>query len=347
MTEPIRLSIAFAAAAVLAVIACRIVMALGLVDAPTEARKREVNAAAVPTAGGAGFGVAAIFVIQWLLAWRPDPTVLTIEAGAMAALLTGVYDDRFGLAAAVKMGLLLAIAVGLAGFGVRVDTVEPWPGLVLPLTAIGGGVGSVLWLFVTINAVNFMDGANGLSMGMAAIAGAGLAACCALAGEWRLALVAAALSGGAAGFLAWNVPGKLFAGDTGALFVGAVLGAVSLALVRSRPDWLFAPATLMLPWLSDVLLTLAWRARHGKPLMSAHRDHAYQIAMKAGLKHWQVAAMHAVWALNAAIFAVAGAVVGGYAPLAAFLVMLAIGAWVHVRVRRSAERAGLVEAKRP
>jgi UDP-N-acetylmuramyl pentapeptide phosphotransferase/UDP-N-acetylglucosamine-1-phosphate transferase len=198
-----------------------------------------------------------------------------------------------------------------------------------------------------INAVNFMDGANGLSMGMAAIAAGGLSVCCAFTGAWDLALIGAALAGGLAGFLVWNAPGRLFAGDAGALFTGAVLAAISLALVRLRPDWLFVPPTLMLPWLTDVLLTVVWRAWRRKPLFSAHRDHVYQIAMKAGLKHWQVSLIHAASAFNAAIFAVVGAVGGGYAPLVVFLVLLAISVWVHIRVRRSGEKAGLVGAGIP
>lgn len=347
MAEPLRLCLAFGLAAIAAAVACRGVMMFGIVDAPTEARKSEVHKTAVPTSGGLGFGLAALLVLQWLSGWHLDRTVQAIEAGGAAGLLIGFYDDRFRLEARIKMALLLVACIGLVVFGIRVDVLEPRPGLMVPLTAIGGGVGSVLWLFVVINAVNFMDGANGLSMGMGAIAAAGLAVCCAFTGAWELALVAAVLSGGLAGFLVWNVRGKLFAGDAGALFTGAMLAAISLALVRQRPDWLFVPPTLMLPWLTDVLLTVGWRARHGKRLLSAHRDHVYQIAMKAGLKHWQVALIHAVWALNAAIFAVVGAIGGGYAPIVVFLALLAISAWIHIRVRRSGEKAGLVGAGMP
>ena len=69
----------------------------------------------------------------------------------------------------------------------------------------------------------------------------------------------------------------------GALFVGAALAGLGLELVRQRPDLLLVPPILLLPFLSDVLLTIAWRARHGKKLFVAHRDHSYQIALKAGL----------------------------------------------------------------
>jgi UDP-N-acetylmuramyl pentapeptide phosphotransferase/UDP-N-acetylglucosamine-1-phosphate transferase len=240
---------------------------------------------------------------------------------------------------------MLAIALMLAVLGIRADVLEPWPGAVLDLPVILGVVGSALWIVVIVNAVNFMDGANGLSMGMAAIAAAGLAATASFLGAWNIALLSAALSGGLAGFLVWNVPGKLFAGDTGAYFAGAVLAGLSLELVRIRPDLLFVPPILLMPFLSDVILTVIWRAMHGKKFWEAHRDHAYQIAIKAGLKHWQVSAIHAVWALNAAIIGIVAAIVGREVPLLAFLVLLVLSTWLHLWVRKLGVKAGLVGAK--
>ena len=184
--------------------------------------------------------------------------------------------------------------------------------------------GSVLWLVVVINAVNFMDGANGLAMGMAAIAALGFAICAGFIGAWTLALLSISVAGALAGFLVWNIPGKLFVGDAGAYFTGAILGGLSLEFVRQRPDLLFVPPMLLLPFLSDVLMTLAWRSMHGKKLFVAHRDHTYQIAMKAGLRHWQVALVHAFWALNAAVVGVASTILGGHMPAIAFGALLLV-----------------------
>jgi UDP-N-acetylmuramyl pentapeptide phosphotransferase/UDP-N-acetylglucosamine-1-phosphate transferase len=239
------------------------------------------------------------------------------------------------------------IALGMALAGVRADVFEAWPGVALPLPLILAVLGSALWLVVLINAVNFMDGADGLAMGIAAVAAAGLAVAAWLVGAGDIAVAAAALAGALAGFLVWNVQGRLFVGDTGALFAGAILGGLSLELVRHRPDLLFVPPILLMPVLSDVLLTLVWRARHGKKLTEAHRDHVYQIALKAGLRHWQVAAVHAFLALNAAAVAVIAAVVGGPVPPLAFLVLLALSVWLHVWVRRLGVKAGLVGADIP
>jgi UDP-N-acetylmuramyl pentapeptide phosphotransferase/UDP-N-acetylglucosamine-1-phosphate transferase len=179
-------------------------------------------------------------------------------------------------------------------------------------------------------------------MGMGAVASLGLAVVAAMGGMWDVATLLIALSGALSGFLVWNVPGRLFAGDAGALFTGAILAGASLLIVKGRPDWLLVPPTILAPWLVDVLLTIVWRGAKGKPIFSAHRDHVYQIALKAGLKHSQVSAIHAVWAANAAALGVMAALVGGWTPLAVFAALVVVSSIVHMRVRKSGEKRGPV-----
>jgi UDP-N-acetylmuramyl pentapeptide phosphotransferase/UDP-N-acetylglucosamine-1-phosphate transferase len=348
MPEVLRILLAFALGAIPAIILCRLVMMLPVVDAPTEARK--VQKTPVPTLGGLGVAVGAsiaVLAILSLTSWNLTDAILVTFAGGVAALALGLADDTMRVPATARLILMLAIALAMTAMGVRADAFEPWPGIAIGLPVALAVIGSVLWLIVIINAVNFMDGANGVSMGMAAIAAAGLAASASFIGAWHIALLAAALSGALAGFLVWNLPGKLFVGDTGALFTGAVLGGLCLELVRLRPDLLFVPPILLMPFLSDVLLTLIWRTKHRKKLTEAHRDHVYQIAIKAGLNHWQVAGIHAVWAFNAAAVGVIAAIVGGQVPLLAFLVLLGLSTWVHIWVRRIGVRAGFVGANIP
>jgi UDP-N-acetylmuramyl pentapeptide phosphotransferase/UDP-N-acetylglucosamine-1-phosphate transferase len=348
MNEPIRILLAFALAAITSLILCRGVMALKLMDAPTEARK--IQKAPVPSVGGLGVAAAtaiSVLSISLFTGWPLNEAVLVISAGGLAAMALGLADDTLHIPAIARLFLMLATALAITAAGVRADTVEVWPGLGVQLPVVLGVAGSMLWLIVVINAVNFMDGANGVSMGMAAIGAAGLAASAGFIGAWNIALLSGALAGAIAGFLIWNVAGRLFVGDTGALGVGAVLAALSLELVRLRPDLVLLPPILLMPFLSDVLLTLAWRAKHKKNFFTAHRDHAYQIVMKAGLKHWQVAGIHAVWALNAAIIGVLAAITGGQVTTIAFVLLLAISTWLHWWIRRSGVRAGLVGANIP
>lgn len=343
MDQVLRILIGFALAVVPSVLLCRVVMSLGVVDAPTEARKTQ--AAPVPTLGGVAIALSTLLAISvdnelWIGEF--NPMLFIVGGGAIIALLVGVVDDVLGLRAVLKLAALTAVGLGVAYAGVRPDVFAPWPGLELPMPvwlAIGG---SALWLVVLMNAVNFMDGANGLAMGMAAIASAGMAICAALLGRWDCAVTAGALTGALCGFLVWNVSGRLFAGDAGALFVGAVLGGIGLEIVRLRPDLVLVPPILMLPFLSDVLLTLAWRAKHGKKLFEAHRDHSYQIAIKAGLQHWQVSSVHAVWAMNAAIVAILSALLARQIPVILFALLLLVSTWLHMKIRRAGVANGLV-----
>ncbi len=343
MEQLLRIALAFALAVIPSVILCRLVMSLGIVDAPTEARKTQ--AAPVPTAGGLAIALSvalAISVDNELIRGEFNPLLFVVGGGALAALLVGVADDVLGLRAVVKLVALAAIGVGVAWFSLRPDVFAPWPGLDLPLPVWLAIAGSALWLLVVMNAVNFMDGANGLAMGMAAIAAAGYCVIGAVVGKWDVAVTAGALTGGLCGFLVWNVSGRLFAGDAGALFVGAVLAGLGLEIVRARPDLLLVPPMLLLPFLSDVLLTLAWRAKHGKKLFVAHRDHSYQIAIKAGLPHWQVSFVHAIWAMNASIVAILSALLARQIPLVLFVLLLLVSTWLHMKIRRAGVENGLV-----
>ncbi|MEQ1780748.1 MAG: MraY family glycosyltransferase [Hyphomonadaceae bacterium] len=345
MDEFLHLVILFVLAAIPSALLCRVVITLRIVDAPTEARK--LQKLPVPTAGGLAVALSTALAVatnaEMTRSGYPTP-MLVAGGGALGVLLVGLADDILKLRAIVKLGLIAAIALGMALLNTRADMLGFWPGAAVELPLALAMAGSVLWLIVVINAVNFMDGANGLAMGMACIAALGLAACGVAIGAWHIVLPCVAMAGGLAGFLVWNIRGLLFVGDAGALFAGAMLGGLGLEVVRLRPDLMFVPAILLLPFLSDVLLTLAWRTKHGKKLFVAHLDHTYQIAIKAGLKHTQVAGVHAVWALNAAVVAVGAAMVGGYAPVIAFVALLAISIWVHWRVRRAGVANGLVGA---
>lgn len=345
MNELWPLLVVFVLAAAPSALLCRVVITLRIVDAPTEARKLQKEP--VPTAGGLAVALSAVLAFATyaeVSRFGYDLGLIVAGAGSIAVLAVGLADDILKLRAIVKLALIAGATVGMASLGLRAEMMGFWPGASLELPLALAIVGSGLWLIVVVNAVNFMDGANGLSMGMACVAAVGLAACGAVTGEWHISLAAAALAGGLAGFLVWNVQGLLYVGDAGALFTGALLGGLGLDLVRLRPDLLFVPAILLLPFLSDVLLTLAWRSKHGKKLWVAHLDHSYQIALKTGLKHAQIAGVHAVWALNAAVVAVGATMLGGYAPVIAFVALLAISIWVHWRIRRAGVANGLVGA---
>lgn len=342
------LAAALVLAAVLSWAACHLVRKyLGVTDAPDNVRK--LQKAPVPTSGGIGFAAAAVAAGAgvWAIAGDgPNGAAAYVLMGAVLAMVLGFWDDRRPVPALVKLFAIAAIGAGMIGFGARVDVLAPWPGIVLSLPWVLAAAGSLAWIIVVMNAVNFMDGANGLAMGMGAIAATGLAICAAITGNWEVAVLSAALAGALVGFLFLNVPGKLFAGDAGALFTGATLAGLGLLLVRDRPELLLVPPLLLSPFLVDVLLTLVWRSRRGKALLSPHRDHAYQIALKAQMSHAQVSGIHAIWAFNAAAVAVVSTLAGSYAPTLAAILLIVAGVWVHRMLRRFGVDSGLVDDER-
>jgi len=253
----------------------------GPVDRP---RDRGAHHRPTPTAGGLGIiSGAAAGLIVFALGAPPGVEAGKIAAafaGAAALGLFGALDDLYGFGARAKLLIQVALAVAFAVLVARIEAIPLASGFALPLGPVIGVLGTALWLVVAVNAVNFMDGVNGLAAGATAIALAAFGAAALFGGAG--ALGAAALIGAAAalGFLPWNFPkARLFQGDAGALFSSFLLAG--LAVIGAGTDGrgpvflLFAPLA-MLPLLADVLLTLLRRARAGERLLDAHKGHLYQ-----------------------------------------------------------------------
>ncbi|MGE3142892.1 MAG: hypothetical protein AB7L65_06195, partial [Hyphomonadaceae bacterium] len=233
-------------------------------------------------------------------------------------------------------------------------------GLTLRLTPAVCLIGAALRVIVLVNAVNFMDGANGLALGSSGIGLLGLAVLALIADAPGPAALALCGVGAVAGFLIWNFPsGRLFAGDAGALFVGALAAVTSLLAIRDGGLSPFTPATLFLPMLADALLTLAWRVGRRPNLLDGHRDHLFQIGLRSGVGHaqitllyWRAAAGCAVAGVVAAEFAsgrwlLAAAqdefirTAASYAPFVTFVGLCIVSCVISVRVRRFAAAHGL------
>ncbi|PKP81009.1 MAG: hypothetical protein CVT79_12075 [Alphaproteobacteria bacterium HGW-Alphaproteobacteria-18] len=341
------LALVWAAAPLLiSFLVCALMIRLGPRDAPDGGRKTQARP--IPSAGGTGVlaGMFAALLLASLLQpgglGNPLATLAQISlAGPMLLVLLagllGFADDKLNLRAGRKLLVLAAASLLAAIYGPHVTHL--WlpgaggEGIALP--AFLAIAGAALWLFVMSNAVNFMDGANGIAMGSAAILLAALAIIVAppqgsAPGILFLLLVAAVAA--LCGFLAWNLQGRLYAGDTGALAIGALIGAAGLSVGVIHSVWV--PAILVLPILIDVFLTLAWRARLGRPLMQAHRDHAYQLFLRAGWSHLQVAGLWWGLCLVTSLAAITGARQGAGIAAILFTVILITGSalWLWQRV---------------
>ena len=133
------------------------------------------------------------------------------------------------------------------------------------------------------NLFNFMDGADGLAGGMAAIGFSALALAASAAGAMPLALAAAAIAAASVGFLAHNFPpARVFLGDAGSVPLGFLAGALGLYGTLAGAWPLSFPLLVFSPFIADASVTLMRRVLRGEPFWRAHRSHYYQRLVLAG-----------------------------------------------------------------
>jgi UDP-N-acetylmuramyl pentapeptide phosphotransferase/UDP-N-acetylglucosamine-1-phosphate transferase len=307
----------------------------GPVDPP---RARNVHRRPTPTSGGLAIlaGTGAGLCLYALLA--PSDAELRKLGFALALAATlglvGAVDDVLDLGAKPKLLIQAALALLFCGFVARVESLALAPGLILPLGPVMGTLGSALWIVVAINAVNFMDGANGLAPGSMVIAFFALAAAALAGGNEPLAAASLIAAAAGLGFLPWNLPGgRIFQGDAGALFSGALFSALALLAAGKTGEGavsVYAGPLLILPLLTDVFMTLSARAKRRVSLLQAHREHLYHRWLaKTGAPHAAVSLR--IWALMAASGAAAlvlqAAPVGWRAGLLALAVAVSVLLW--------------------
>lgn len=316
-------------------------VAAGIGDIPNN---RSNHSAATPTSGGLGLVAAlgmmalgaSLFYPQ--LSFGPElPYLLALSFG-VAAL--GLFDDVFEGRTAIKFALIIGFSV----LAVRVIG----PPAALPLGAYEvvlpygvGLAGAVLWIFVCVNGVNFMDGANGFMGSFMLIASLALTMLAMTVGATTSAILVGALTFGLLGFLPYNFRPKsqIFCGDVGSLLTGFVFAIASLLLVKEAPNFqlLYVGPIFLLPFLADVFMTLGSRLKRGENLLKAHSSHLYQRLIRSGWSHAKVSLVYAGAGLlcaNIAIFAVFSGMIGSFWGLL-LLAMLAGGIKVMVERRIS------------
>lgn len=191
-----------------------------------------------------------------------DPGMIGMMVGSSLLLLVGVMDDIYGLKATVKLGFQIVAALLLYQFGWRVETLG-LPGVgTLPLGLFSLPV-TLLWVLFVTNAVNLIDGLDGLACGVALVATVSICAILVPIGG-PLLLASAALAGALLGFLWFNLnPALIFMGDAGSLFVGYVLAAMSLRVgqLASSEAFPIVPLLLLSVPVFDTSFAILRRAR--------------------------------------------------------------------------------------
>jgi UDP-GlcNAc:undecaprenyl-phosphate/decaprenyl-phosphate GlcNAc-1-phosphate transferase len=276
----------------------------GLLDEPDE---RKVHEVAIPRLGGVAI-LAALYVgagAALLVALRLDPS-LNILSGDLPVILlgatlvagVGMIDDLRGTRARVKLLAQTLIAILTSALGLSLDRLDgPWGSVALGPWAIPV---TVVWMVGVINAVNLIDGLDGLASGVGLTAMAALFVIASSAGAPPpILVVLGAGAGGVIGFLRFNLhPASIIMGDTGAMLLGFVIAAaginVTQALPVGAPPWVPAMA-VGLP-LADTAWAILRRLAAGDPIFAPDRRHIHHQLLAAGLS--QRAAMLVLWTVS-------------------------------------------------
>jgi UDP-GlcNAc:undecaprenyl-phosphate GlcNAc-1-phosphate transferase len=332
--------------ALLSAAVVRVMIAVRVLDHPDP---RKNHSQVTPKGGGVGIVLAFLVGIAVLyrfaaFARLADPYFIgVIEASAaiaFVAFLDDIYDWKFTIKLAAQVvAALVAIGSGIYTPDYRI----PYVGEVH--VGIAAAPATLVWLLFATNAMNFIDGLNGLAGGVALIASCFLAAIAAAQGGWFAYFAALLLAAGLAGFLPFNFPrARIFMGDVGSQFCGfilAILGVVASRFEGVDLSFLIVPM-LLSGVLFDVGFTLLRRLFDGERLTEPHRGHLYQVAHRAGMPATTVAVTHWGFAVFgggcALLFVAAPSPAKPFIPLLTLLPQLVWLALVTSRARQAGLR---------
>ena len=321
----IPLAVAFGVAALMTPLVMRLAIAVGITDQPSERSvSRRPN---MPLLGGMavglGFAAGLAVAIRQVELTIPAGHLLALTLGGALIIATGIYDDRFGMKAWAKLSVQIVAALLAIGSGYEIDHLtEPFTRTTFVLPMWLSWPVTVLWIVTITNAINLVDGLDGLAAGVAAIIAATLTFLAAQAGEFFGVCVGVAMVGALLGFLPFNfAPARIFLGDTGALFIGFVLSLLALEGYRQVTLLTFVVPVLALAVpILDTTLSVVRRLRNRSRIFSADRLHMHhRILESAG------SARHAVlqiYLLTAAFCLVALA----FCKLSGYMALLFLGA---------------------
>ncbi len=290
--------IVFLLACAASVVGTRLVMRLawhfGVVDRPDGVRR--LHARPTPRLGGVAIYAAFVLPLALLFCagrWTLMAGVLHehlrqfagLLAGASCALLLGVVDDVLNLRAGWKLvwQIVIGTLATAAGFGIHVLSV-PFGGAV-SLGPLAHPV-TVLWFVACMNAINFLDGLDGLATGASLFVGLTLFLVCLHGGNWLGLVLMAAFSGAALGFLFFNFPpARIFLGDSGSMLLGFLVAAISLLGATMKAE---AAVALLVPVVAlglpvfDTSLAILRRWYHRVPLATPDRGHVHHVLVSMG-----------------------------------------------------------------
>ncbi|MFX3634459.1 MAG: glycosyltransferase family 4 protein [Candidatus Pristimantibacillus sp.] len=300
---------------------------VGAIDKPNY---RKVHTRIMPRMGGLAIYVAFVGAFLLLSPFIPDGLLTAANMNMIRAMLVGgtmiiilgAFDDRFELSAKIKLlGQIAAACVVVFGFGIKIDLLNiPFGEAMLPIEAWVSIPLTIFWIVGVTNAINLIDGLDGLAAGVSGIAIGTILVMAIIMGNVPIILLSTLLLGGIIGFLFFNFhPAKIFMGDSGSLFLGFCLATLSMISFKQITIVSFVTPLLIIGVpLSDTFFAIIRRLVNKRPIFAPDKGHLHHCLQELGFSHRRTVLI--IWGV-AAVF-------GGFAILQSTVVQSTAANWI-------------------
>src|SRR6056297_337952 len=294
---------------------------LGVLDVPKDDRK--VHKEPIPYLGGAAIYASAILTM--LIFSDLDKTAISIMLGGTVVFFVGLMDDIKDISPKLKLaGQIIAALIAVYGGATINYFTNPLPGYdVIYLEYLSIPV-SVLWIVGITNTINLIDGLDGLASGVAAISASTMMFMASVSGFDYILVECAVIAGASLGFLPYNFnPAKIFMGDTGSLFLGYMLGVISIVgflKTVTLAALIIMVLVLGIP-LFDTFFAIIRRIKNRRSIMEADRGHVHHRLLAKGFTQRQTVIILYIVSI---IFGAAAIIFADSEPLEGILVIGAV-----------------------
>lgn len=264
-------------------VAKKLAIKIGAVDVPKD--ERRVHNKPMPLMGGLAIYISV--VLSALLFLPIDKTLISILAGGTLILISGIIDDIRDISPKAKLIFQILAAVILILGDVKIEVItNPFTrnssliylnGLSIPLT--------IFWVVGITNTLNLIDGLDGLAAGVATIASLSFVFVANKFNYIPIMIISSIVAGACIGFLPYNFnPAKIFMGDTGALFLGFILAALSIEGVMKSVATIavITPIIILGVPIFDTTFAIFRRLLNGKSIAEADNGHLHHRLLRMG-----------------------------------------------------------------
>lgn len=272
----------------------RLAARIGAIDIPKDGRRMHHHP--IPRLGG--LAIFGAFLCTLLLFGEFNAQMLSVMLGATVIVVLGIFDDIMALSAKLKFVVqIFAACIPVCMGGLRIEmftNFNPFSDSFYFDLGVFAIPVTILWIVGITNAVNLIDGLDGLAVGVSSIAAVTMLAVSLLAGQPMIAITMAALTGACVGFMPYNFnPASIFMGDTGSTFLGYMLATASImGLFKFYAVISFAVPFLILGLpIFDTFSAITRRLAEGRSPMSPDRGHVHHKLIDMGFNQKQAVAI--------------------------------------------------------